>query len=201
MVELAAWHVAMAILLLAEHAARPFDRERALHMALVHDVVEILAGDTFVYDEANLRAKWDAEHDAADQLFSRLPPDQGERLRELWEEYEARQSAEAQFVYALDRMLPVLANAANGGGAWKQHGVTREQVMEKNLPIARFAPALWAHVEPLIASVFAAPGRLPPDVMCEKQLGGWHTLHLLTIRPKQESAFQAQRLAKRTKLL
>lgn len=146
------WHLAMMALVLSEHAAPGVDLARVLKMLLIHDIVEIDAGDTFIYatgDAAASQAEREAR--AGDRLFGLLPPDQGVELRSLWEEFEARASAEARFARALDRLQPLLQNHRNGGGTWREFGIRADQVLAKKHIIAEGAPALWALARTLIA--------------------------------------------------
>lgn len=147
-----AWHVAMMAWLLSEHAAPPgVDRERVLKMLLVHDVVEIDAGDTLLYAEAEAhRLQRERELAAADRLFSLLPEDQGRALRALWDEFEARETPDSKFAAALDRLQPLLQNFMTEGAAWRRHAVTVKDVYEKNRHIADASPELWAAAEQLI---------------------------------------------------
>jgi putative hydrolases of HD superfamily len=140
------WHLGVMAALLREYAPGDVDLERTTTMLLVHDVVEIDAGDTFVFDAAAMADKEERELRAAERLFGLLPPDQAERLRGLWDEFEIGATPEARFANALDRFHALLQNVANGGGTWKRHGVSREQVLERMEPIRGGAPALWPHV-------------------------------------------------------
>lgn len=141
------WHLAVAALLLAEHAPAGVDLARTVRMALVHDLVEIDAGDTFCYDpNANLD-KEERERLCADRIFGILPSDQGAELRELWEEFERGETPEARYANALDRLQPLLQNLHTDGGTWRMHGVRREQVLQRMQPIHDAIPALWPMVE------------------------------------------------------
>jgi putative hydrolase of HD superfamily len=146
------WHVAMMAWLLAEHAAPPgIDASRALRMLLIHDIVEIDAGDTLLYAEAEAhRAQRERELQAAERLFGLLPEAQGRELRALWDEFEARETPEAKFAAAIDRLQPLLLNYMSEGAAWRRHGVTAPEVFEKNRHIAEGSPELWAAAERLI---------------------------------------------------
>ena len=137
------WHFAMLALILSEHAKETVDLCRVLQMALIHDIVEIDAGDSFVYDDAAMATKDERELRAAERLFNILPPDQAVWLRELWDEFEAQQSAEAKFAAALDRLAGLLANYQTQGGGWKRHGVSAERIIARNSHIADGAPAIW----------------------------------------------------------
>ncbi len=138
------WHVALLALVLAEHADEPVDASKVAAMMLVHDLVEIDAGDTFRYDEAGNRDREERERRAADRIFGLLPEDQGGALRALWEEYEAGESAEARFAAAVDRLMPLLQGCATQGRTWREHGITRDRVLERNRPIGAASKALWA---------------------------------------------------------
>lgn len=144
------WHLALYAIVLAEYGGG-LDVHRVLRMVLVHDIVEIDAGDTFIYDEAGQADKQDRERRAADRLFALLPADQGGRLRAAWEEFEERRTPEARFAYAIDRLQPLLHNHRTAGAAWRRHGITAGQVAAKNAPIAAGAPRLWKLARSLIA--------------------------------------------------
>ncbi len=137
------WHVALLALLLAEHCDEPVDAGRVVSMMLVHDLVEIDAGDTFRYDDEGARDKQERERRAADRLFALLPEDQGGSLRALWEEFEAGESPEARFAAAVDRLMPLLQGHATRGRTWREHGITRDRVMDRNRPIAFASSRLW----------------------------------------------------------
>ncbi len=144
------WHLAVMAVLLEEHATGDVDLLRVVKMLLVHDVVEIDAGDTFLYDEEARQNQDEAESRAADRLFGLLPPDQARELRSLWNEFEARESAEARYAYALDRLQPLLHNIATEGVSWQEHGVRSHQVRTMNRPMGEGAPDLWEHARALI---------------------------------------------------
>lgn len=144
------WHVAVMALFLAEHAGEPVDVSRVVAMLLLHDVVEIDAGDVFVYDDAARVGKREREEACADRVYGLLPPDQGEWARALWEEFEAAETPEARFAAALDRLQPMLQNLATGGGGWRANGITAQRVLARNRGIADGSPALWDHAERLL---------------------------------------------------
>jgi putative hydrolases of HD superfamily len=148
------WHITLLALVVAEYSNSPIDLSRVLKMLLIHDLVEVDAGDTFVYDEAGNESKTDRETAAAERIFGLLPEEQEEELKALWEEFEARQSAEAKFAAAIDRIMPVLHNYLTGGKSWKEHGITREQALKKNSQIAEGSVELWEMVRRLIDSEF-----------------------------------------------
>lgn len=146
------WHVAMMAWVLSEHAAPPgVALDRVLKMLLVHDLVEIDAGDTLLYAEADMqRAQRERELAAAERLFSLLPEGQGAPMRALWDEFEARETPDAKFAAAIDRLQPLLLNFMAEGAAWRRHGITAPEVYEKNRHIAEGSPELWATAQQLI---------------------------------------------------
>ena len=145
-----AWHVSLMALVLAEYADAEIDVDRVIEMLLIHDLVEIDAGDTFIYDTAAREQQAEKERAAADRIFGLLPPDQGAALRARWEEFEARQTPEAKFAAALDRLQPLLLNFHTQGHAWRKHQVRRSQVVAVNASIAEGAPDLWDFARSLI---------------------------------------------------
>ncbi|HEU0055587.1 MAG TPA: HD domain-containing protein, partial [Longimicrobium sp.] len=156
------WHIAMLGVVMAEHAPAEIDLARVLSILLVHDVVEIEAGDTFGFDTAGYLDKEARERAAASLLFGLLPAEQGDELRALWEEFEAGETAEARFAVAMDRLQPLLQNFHGGGGSWREHGITRAQVLRRMDPIREGAPALWPTVLEMIDRACAA-GHILPD--------------------------------------
>jgi len=144
------WHLAMMALVLAEHADAPADVTTVLKMLVVHDLVEIDAGDTFVYDTAGAATKDTREAAAADRIFALLPADQGAELRRLWEEFDTADSPEARFARSLDRLMPLLHNVAAEGRSWQEHGITPDQVRARNAVIADGSAQLWAYARALI---------------------------------------------------
>jgi len=140
------WHLGVMAPVLAEYAPARVDVERAMRMLLVHDVVEIDAGDTFAFDPDAHHDKEEREQAAAERLFGLLPEDQAADYRALWDEFEARETPEALFANALDRFQGLLQNVHNDGGTWKKYGVTRDKILERMAPIREGAPALWPWV-------------------------------------------------------
>ena len=140
------WHLAMFALILAEHANDDVDMMRVLTLCLVHDIVEIDAGDTFAYDTTAYGDKDEREQRAADRLFGLLPPDQSARLRALWEEYEAMETAESRFANAVDRMQPAMLNHMVGDlSTWREHNISRPQAVKRLSPIGDGSSRLWEH--------------------------------------------------------
>lgn len=145
------WHISLMALVLAEHAAAPaLDLARVLKMLILHDLVEIDAGDTFVYDEAARKDQKEREERAADRIFALLPGQDGPALRAVWDEFEAQRSPEAKFARAVDRLQPLLLNYVNEGSGWQRHGVRAEQVRGLNRIIADGSPELWRYASELI---------------------------------------------------
>ncbi len=145
------WHLALAVLLFEPLAReRDLNLQRMLELALLHDLPEIGAGDTYVYDPIGRESQAAREQEAADEIFGKLPDAQNAQFRARWDEFEELQTAEAKFVRGLDRLLPILLNYATNGRAWLHHGVRADQVRELNLPALSEAPALQIYCEKLI---------------------------------------------------
>lgn len=142
------WHIALYALILAEHANRPVNIDRVIRMLLLHDLVEIDAGDAPIHGNHDPSAKEAEEIAAADRLFALLPADQGGELRALWEEFEAGESDDAIFARAVDRAQPCHGNLMTGGGSWLEYNVTEAQLEARvGQKVARGAPAIWAHIQ------------------------------------------------------
>ena len=156
------WHLALAAMTLAEHAEPGTDIHRATRMVIVHDLVEIDAGDTFAYDASGNLGRVEREALAATRLFGILPDEQGAELRALWEEFEEGRTPTSRFAIALDRLLPLLLNDASHGGSWRTHGVTRAQVFRRMAPIEDAIPALWPFVTEIVDRNCAL-GHIAPD--------------------------------------
>lgn len=149
------WHLALMAMVLAEYANEPIDTAKAVRMALVHDIVEIEAGDTYAYDTAGNGDKAQREQAAAETLFGLLPTDQAAEFRALWEEFEARRTPEARFANALDRLIPLLHNYLNHGDVWRANGVSAEQIRRRMQPVGEGATQLDAIVEAVLADSLA----------------------------------------------
>ncbi|MCW8842829.1 MAG: HD domain-containing protein [Rhodobacteraceae bacterium] len=142
------WHIALYALILAEHANRPVAIDRVIRMLLLHDLVEIDAGDTPIHGAHDAAAKEAEEIAAANRLFAILPQDQGAELRALWDEFEAGESDDAIFARAVDRAQPCHGNLVTGGGSWLEYDVTEAQLETRvGRKVKRGAPALWAHIQ------------------------------------------------------
>ncbi len=157
------WHVALMAMVLSEHAAAPVNRARVIELLLVHDLIEIDAGDTFAYDNAGNETKAAREQAAADRIFGLLPGAQAGRLRALWDEYEASDSPEARFALSLDRLMPMFHNALSEGRAWQANGVVAKKVRHRAESIARGAPALGVLANEFINSSVAAGFLADPE--------------------------------------
>lgn len=144
------WHLAVMAMVLAEHANEPVDLGKVIEMLLVHDIVEIDAGDTFAYGENGYDDKEEREQRAADRIFGLLPPDQGARFRQLWEEFEARKSPEAKFAAALDRLQPMMHNFFTEGSTWRAYDIPSDRVIGFNQHMRRGSSRLWEYAEGLI---------------------------------------------------
>ncbi|ASL45855.1 5'-deoxynucleotidase YfbR [Burkholderia sp. AD24] len=154
------WHLSMFALILSGHAKENVDTLHVVKLLLVHDVVEIDAGDHPIHASSGQAAQIaEDEQHAAERIFGLLPEPQGRELLELWREFEAAQTPEAIFAKALDRLQPLLINTLSNGGTWTENGVTQQQVMERYGPvIARGSPALWEVASERVGEFFAASG-------------------------------------------
>jgi putative hydrolases of HD superfamily len=151
------WHLCLMVIVLAEHANFPqLDVLRVLKMLLIHDIVEIDAGDTFAYDTARMADQHAREAVAADRLFGLLPADQASEFRALWDEFEARETPESKFAAAIDRFQPMLQNCLTEGAAWRQHGVTSDRVIARNRHIADGAAPVWEYAAQMITDAVQA---------------------------------------------
>lgn len=137
------WHLAVMAMLLAEHANTDIDAFHVVRMVLIHDLVEIDAGDVYCYDDAGYVEKEKREREAADRIFAMLPDEQAHDIRALWDEFETMETPESQFAAALDRLQPLMHNYLTGGQSWKEHGIRRELVVERNGHIAKGSKVLW----------------------------------------------------------
>lgn len=144
------WHLALMALLLQEHSNEKIDVLKVMTMVLIHDMVEIDAGDTYAYDEAAQLTKRDREVAAADRIFGLLPEDQGVYLRDLWEEFEAYETAEAKYAHMLDNFQPLILNDATDGKSWVEHGVRMSQVLKRNQKTAEGSVAVMEEIHKII---------------------------------------------------
>ena len=144
------WHLAMLTIVLAEHSDVPIDVLKVLKMVLIHDIVEIDAGDTFIYDTEKNHTNTDEERTAANRIFGMLPKEQADELISIWEEFENGETHEAKFARSMDRFEPLLQNASNNGGTWTEFGVNYDKVFEKKKDIKEGSSLLWSFAKNLI---------------------------------------------------
>ncbi len=144
------WHIAVMALVLSEYADEDIEISRVANMCLIHDIVEIDAGDTHCYDEVAAADQSHRERMAAERLFGLLPVEQGESFRNLWEEFEEGLTSEAKFAHTLDRLMPLLHNYYTAGMGWQEHGIARQQVLDRMLQIRSSSERLWQYVVSLI---------------------------------------------------
>jgi putative hydrolase of HD superfamily len=144
------WHLSVMAIVLAEHSNAPIDILRVIKMLLIHDIVEIDAGDTFIYDTQKSHDNTEEERAAAERIFGMLPGEQGDELLALWEEFEQQETSEAKFARAMDRLEPLLQNISNNGGTWTEFGINYDQVHAKKSVIAHGSATIWAYAEQLL---------------------------------------------------
>lgn len=137
------WHIALMAYLLQEYAEEPVDVSKVMLMVLIHDLVEIDAGDTYAYDEEGAKTKDERERKAAERIFGLLPEDQGGYLKSLWEEFEEYETAEAKYAHLLDNFQPLLLNDASGGISWTEHQVKKSQIYKRNEKIEETSETIW----------------------------------------------------------
>ncbi len=144
------WHIALMAYLLQEHAEEPVDVPRVMLMVLIHDLVEIDAGDTYAYDSEGAKTKREREVRAAERIFGLLPEDQGRYFRELWDEFEAYESADAKYAHLLDNFQPLLLNDASGGRSWSEHDVKKSQIYKRNEKVAETSETVWECMQEIV---------------------------------------------------
>ena len=149
------WHIATMSMVLAEYAPTEIDQSKVLKILLLHDVIEIHAGDTFCFDIEGNKNKEERERRAADKLFGLLPTDQRAEFMDLWHEFEEGETAEARFANSLDRFQALLQNINTRGGTWRIHKIDKERVVQRMLPIKEGAPTLWPIVERYLDDAFS----------------------------------------------
>lgn len=145
------WHIALIVLVLSEYAEEDnLDFLQVIKLLLAHDLVEIDADDTYCYDEVGAQDQKEREMKAADRIFNILPADQADSFRSLWNEYEARQTAESRFANALDRLQPLLHNYVTRGHTWQKYGIRKNQVIARMRPVNEGSSFLWDYAQKLI---------------------------------------------------
>lgn len=138
-----AWHMALMCILLGEYANEDIDLLRTISMILIHDVVEIDAGDTYAYDDEGKKSQRERELRAADRIFGLLPDDQGRKFRKLWDEFEEGKTKEAKFAHTMDNVQPAMLNNSTDGRMWAKNGIKLSQILERNKNTADGSQALW----------------------------------------------------------
>lgn len=144
------WHLALMAVLLKDYMEEDVDLIKVMTMVLIHDLVEIDAGDTYAYDESGAATKREREEKAADRIFSLLPEDQEKEFRDLWEEFESYETAEAKYAHLLDNFQPLLLNDASGGKSWEEHGVHKSQVYKRNERIPETSEMIWEQMKEIV---------------------------------------------------
>lgn len=144
------WHLAMMTIVLAGHSDKPIDVLKVLKMVLIHDIVEIDAGDTFIYDTVKNHSNTDEELIAAKRIFGLLPKEQADEFIAIWEEFEQGKTDEAKFAKSMDRLEPLLQNTSNNGGTWKEFNVPYQKVYDKKKAIKDGSTTIWNYAENLI---------------------------------------------------
>ena len=158
-----AWHMAIMTLLLSEYANEKIDVLRTISMLLIHDLVEIDAGDTYAYDEEGKKTQAERERKAADRIYGLLPKEQGKKLYDLWLEFEARQTPEAKFARVMDNIQPMMLNAATEGKAWEEHEVKLSQILGRNEHTADGSKLLWEYAYESFIEPNMEAGRICDD--------------------------------------
>lgn len=158
-----AWHMAIMAILLGEYANEKIDVLKTVTMLLIHDIVEIDAGDTYAYDEEGKKTQREREVAAADRIFALLPEDQQEKFRSLWEEFEAWETPEAKFAHTMDCVQPLMLNDATEGKSWVDHNVRLSQVLKRNARTGEGSEVLWDYVRQNFISPNVEKGKLKKD--------------------------------------
>lgn len=159
-----AWHMAVMTVLLSEYANEEIDVLRTMTMLLIHDLVEIYAGDTYAYDEEGKKTQKSREIAAADRLFQMLPEDQGKKFREIWEEFEAENTPESRFARTMDNLQPMMLNAATNGKSWADRGIRLSQILGRNKNTAKGSGVLWEYAKENFLQPNLEKGRIVEDV-------------------------------------
>lgn len=153
------WHIALMAVLLKEYVSENVDVAKVMTMVLIHDLVEIDAGDTYAYDSEGAKSKREREVKAADRIFGILPEDQGMYFRELWEEFEAYETPDAKYAHLLDNFQPLLLNDASGGRSWNEHGVHKSQIYKRNEKVQETSEEIWNTIQEVV-EVHIAKGNI-----------------------------------------
>lgn len=164
-----AWHMAVMTVLLSEYANEEINVLRTMTMLLIHDLVEIYAGDTYAYDEEGKKTQKRRELAAADRLFQMLPEDQGKKFREIWEEFEAENTPESRFARTMDNLQPMMLNAATDGKSWADRGIRLSQILGRNKNTAKGSEVLWEYAKENFLQPNLEKGRIVEDVPLNEQ--------------------------------
>ena len=163
-----AWHMAIMTVLLSEYANEKIDVLRTVTMLLIHDIVEIDAGDTYAYDEEGLKTQRERECQAADRIYALLPEDQQSKLRDIWEEFEAGETPEAKFAHTMDNIQPTMLNDASKGKAWATRGVHLSQILGRNKNTAKGSETLWNYSYENFITPSLREGKIKNDTLPEE---------------------------------
>ncbi len=164
-----AWHMALMTFLLSEYSEKDIDVLHTVMMVIVHDVIEIDAGDTYAYDEERKKTQRERELAAADRLFNILPEDQAAQLRGLWDEFEAYETPESVFAHAMDNLQPMMLNAAADGKAWSEKNVHLDQILKRNARTAEASETLWEYADKNFLKPNIEKGRILSERPCPPQ--------------------------------
>ncbi len=158
-----AWHAALMAILLSEYANEPFDVLKTVTMLLIHDIVEIDAGDTYAYDDAGIATQTEREQKAAQRIYHLLPEDQARKLLALWQEFEAGRSPEARFAKVMDKVQSIMLNAATDGRAWQEHNVKLSKILDRNAKTPEGSQSLWDYMLQQFILPNVEKGRIQDD--------------------------------------
>lgn len=159
-----AWHMAIMTILLSEYANEEIDVLKTITMLLIHDIVEIDAGDTYAYDEEGKKTQREREEKAAERIFGLLPEEKGEYFRNLWEEFEEYKTPEAKFAHTMDNIQPAMLNAASGGKSWREHEVHFSQILNRNAKTMDGSKAIWDYAMDNIFKPNIEKGNIIDDI-------------------------------------
>ena len=159
-----AWHMAVMTLILSEYANEKIDLLKTISMILIHDIVEIDAGDTYAYDEERKKTQKSRELAAADRIFTMLPEDQKQKFRQLWEEFETAETPEAKFARAMDNVQPIMLNSATDGKSWEERGIRLSQILRRNQITPEGSEKLWDYMQENFIKPNVENGKIIKDI-------------------------------------
>ena len=160
-----AWHMSLMAILLSEYSNHPVDVLKVVTMILIHDIVEIDAGDTYAYDESAKETQRERELQAADRIFNLLPEDQAEKFRKTWDEFEERKTPEAVFARTMDNIQPIMLNALSGGRSWEENQVRLQQILDRNSITPKGSEALWNYAKKNFIDPNVESGKIRNDTI------------------------------------